>query len=225
MLEVEGVLNPGAEQAAAKPVVRTEVDPELVALPAPPRRERTLAAVLMLVTAAASVAMCWALRGEVGYAFRRAVPASIGELADWKPGASDSGTYVEARGLLGTTGAIRYSRPLEGDSFRLQPVAGNPGLWVEIRVPEGMEGPRFIPPTNFAGRLSSMRDAGLRHGGLARSVHTQTSVVIPPDAWILVDGASPRASRWAVALFGLFAFFTLWNVVSTIRILRPVKDR
>lgn len=89
MVEVEGVLNPGAEQAAAKPAVRTEEDPELVALPAPPRRDRTLAAVLMLVTAAASVAMCWALRGEVGYAFRRAVPASIGDLTGWQPGTND----------------------------------------------------------------------------------------------------------------------------------------
>lgn len=225
MVGDEGILNPGAEQAAPKTAVRTEVDPELVALPAPPRRDRTLAAVLMLVTAAASIAMCWALRGEVAYAFRRAVPVTLGELTSWQPAATEPGTYIEARGLLGTSGAIRYSRPLEGDSFRLQPVAGNPKLWVEIRVPEGMEGPRFIPPTNFAGRISPIKEAGLRHAGLARSVHAQTSVVIAPDAWILVDGASPRASRWAVALFGLFAFFALWNVVNTVRILRPVKDR
>ncbi|MBI5537831.1 MAG: hypothetical protein HY898_34215 [Deltaproteobacteria bacterium] len=218
-------MNPGAEQAAVKPVVRTEVDPELLALPAPPRRDRTLAVVLMLVTAVASISMCWALRGEVSYAFSRAVPAELGDLTTLQLGSVAPGSYVEARGLLGTNGAIRYSRPLEGDSFRLQPVAGNDKLWVEIRVPEGMEGPRFIPPISFAGRLSPMKSAGLRHAGLARSVHAQTSVVIPQDAWILVDGASPRASRWAVALFALFAFFAAWNVVNTIRIVRRVSDR
>jgi hypothetical protein len=68
-----------------------------------------------------------------------------------------------------------------------------------------------------------MKGAGLRHAGLARSVHGQTSVVIPSDAWILVDGASPRASRWAVALFALFGFFALWNVVNTLRIVRRVS--
>jgi len=218
-------VNPGAEQAVTKPAVRSEVDPELLALPAPPRRDRTLAVALMLVTAVASIAMCWALRGEVAYAFSRPVPADLGDLTTLQLGSVAPGNYVEARCLLGTSGAIRYSRPLEGDSFRLQPVAGNDKLWVEIRVPEGMEGPRFIPPSSFAGRLSPMKSAGLRHAGLARSVHAQTSVVIPPDAWILVDGASPRASRWAVALFGLFAFFAAWNLVNTVRIVRKVSDR
>jgi hypothetical protein len=217
-------VNPGAEQAVSKPAVRTELDPELLALPAPPRRDRTLAVALMLLTAVASIAMCWALRGEVSYAFSRAVPSDLGELSSVQLSSVPPGTYVEARGLLGTSGAIRYSRPLEGDSFRLQPVAGNPKLWVEIRVPEGMEGPRFIPPTTFAGRLSPIQSAGLRHAGLARSVHAQTSVVIPADAWVLVDGASPRASRWAVALFALFGFFAFWNVFNTLRIVRKVSD-
>lgn len=216
---------PGADtEAVPKTALKAEVDPELVALPAPPRRERTLAVILMLVTAAASVAMCWALRTEVSYAFHKPVPVDVGDLGSLQVGTLEPGTYVEARGLLGSAGAIRYSRPLEGDSFRLQPVPNNPKLWVEIRVPEGLEGPRFVPPTTFAGRLSPMKTAGLRHGGLARSVHAQTSTVIPQDAWILVDGASPRASRWAVALFALFAFFGVWNLYHTARVLRRVHD-
>jgi len=216
---------PGADtEAVPKAAMKAEVDPELVALPAPPRRERTLAVVLMLVTAAASVAMCWALRTEVSYAFRKPVPVDLGDLGSFQVGAVEPGTYVEARGLLGSAGAIRYSRPLEGDSFRLQSVPNNQRLWVEIRVPEGLEGPRFVPPTSFAGRLSPMKSAGLRHAGLARSVHMQTSTVIPQDAWILVDGASPRASRWAVALFALFAFFGVWNLYHTARVLRRVHD-
>ncbi len=127
--------------------------------------------------------------------------------------------------MLGSSGAIRYARPLEGDSFRLQPVAGNRRLWVEIRVPEGMEGPRFVPPSSFAGRLVPFDQAGIRHAGLRRSVLQETGVQVPSDAWLLVDGASPRASRWAVALAALFGFFAVWNLVNVVRILRPVRDR
>ena len=215
-----------APLAAARALARAEAsDPDLVALPAPPRRERTLAAALMMVTAVASATMCWALRSEVAYALARSSPTDVGDLASLDVGTVAPGTYVEATGMLGTTGAIRYSRPLEGDSFRLQPVAGNPRVWVEIRVPEGMEGPRFVPPATFAGRLAPMSDAGLRHAGLVRSVLRETNTRVPDGAWVLVDGASPRASRWALALFGLFAFFALWNVVNVVRILRPIRER
>jgi hypothetical protein len=210
-------------ETSAGPIPSDLCDPELIALPAPPRRERTIAAALMITTAVASSLMCWALRSEVSYAFARPVPVDVGDLASFQPDSLPSSTYVEAKALLGTRGAIRYARPLEGDSYRLQPVAGNDRLWVEVRVPEGMEGPRFVPPTSFAGRLSPLKSSGLRHSGIASSVLKQTDVSLRPDAWILSDGSSPRASRWSVALFGLFAFFALWNVFSTIRILRRVS--
>ncbi len=217
-------MNQGADQIAVPKAGATQVDPDLIALPAPPRRERTLAVVLMLITGLASIAMCFALRGEVSYAFSRAVPVDIGDLSTVQLGGIQPGSYVEAHGLLGTTGAIRYSRPLEGDSFRLQPVAGNPKIWVEIRIPEGLEGPRFVPPTDFAGRLVPFHEAGLRHAGLGRSVRDQGAAELSPEAWLLVDGASPRASRWAVALFALFAFFALWNAANIVRVLRRVSD-
>jgi hypothetical protein len=218
-------VNQGANQVAVpKPASSSVVDPELAALPAPPRREKILAVSLMLFTALASAAMAWTLRSEVAYAFSAAVPADIGELTTVQVSSLQPGAYVEARGLLGTYGAVRYSRPLEGDSFRLQPVAGNPKIWVEIRIPEGLEGPRFIPPTSFAGRLAPLKQAGLRHSGLSSSVRSQTSVEVPGDAWLLVDGASPRASRWAVALFSLFVFFAFWNLATTARVLRRVGD-
>src|SRR5262245_39284477 len=153
---------------------RAEVDPELLSLPAPPRRERTAAVVLMLLTAAAAVWMGIALAGEARYALTSGQPLEVGDLTSLRPTDDMANRYVRASGLLGTAGAIRYGRAAEGDSFRLAPVAGNPRIWVEIRVPEGFEGPRFVPPTTFAGRLVALHDAGLRHAGLADTVRKQT---------------------------------------------------
>ncbi len=200
-------------------------DPELLSLPAPRRRERTAAVVLMVLTAVAAVWMAVALLAEARYALSPGRPLDVGDLTTLHPGADLDDRYVRASGLLGTSGAIRYGRAAEGDSFRLAPVAGNPALWVEIRVPEGFEGPRFVPPTAFAGRLVPFRKAGVRHVRLLKEVGSQTGVAVPDDAWLLIDGGSPRASRWAVALAALFAGFALWNVGGVARILSRVRDR
>ena len=65
----------------------------------------------------------------------------------------------------------------------------------------------------------------MRHVGLIKTVHDQTDVTVPDDAWLIIDGGSPRASRWAVALALLFLGFTGWNVASVARVLARVRDR
>jgi hypothetical protein len=209
----------------AAAVSTTEPDPELLSLPAPPKRERTVTVVLMLVTALAAAWMAISLLGEARYALTSGHPQEVGDLATIHPGDDLSNRYVRASGLMGTTGAIRYGRAAEGDSFRLAPVAGNPKVWVELRVPEGFEGPRFVPPTSFAGRLVPFKTSGVRHVGLIKTVHDQTDVTVPDDAWLIIDGGSPRASRWAVALALLFLGFTAWNIASVARVLARVRDR
>ncbi|WP_232379704.1 hypothetical protein [Polyangium fumosum] len=199
-------------------------DPDLIALPAPPKRERTATVVLMALTTLAAAWMAFVLSGEARYALTPGQLMEVPDLATLTPGADLENRYVRATGLLGTTGAIRYGRAAEGDSFRLAPIAGNEKIWVEIRVPEGFEGPRFMPPTSFAGRLVPFRKAGLRHARLPESVHAQTNKAVPDDAWVLIDGSSPRASRWAVALVALFLGFAAWNLAGIVRVLARVRD-
>jgi hypothetical protein len=224
-LDLRDLPGTSGEPSLLPPALDQDDAAVLDAAPAPPRRERTATVVLMLLTAIAAAVMAFALRGEARYAVSPGHPQEIGELATLQPGADLSNRYVRASGLLGTRGAIRYGRAAEGDSFRLAPIAGNPRIWVEIRVPEGFEGPRFVPPTTFAGRLTPLSEAGLRHVGLADTVRKQTNVELPADAWILVDGSSPRASRWAVALALLFVGFAGWNLFGVARLLGRVKDK
>lgn len=201
------------------------VDPELLALPAPPKGERTATVVLMVITAIAALMAGFSLRGEASYAFTKGAPTELGELATLRPSAELSNTYVRGTGLLATQGAIKYGRPLEGDSFRLAKLAGTSNVWVEIRVPEGFEGPRFVPPSTFAGRLVPLADVGLRHLGLADAIRAGGTAELPADTWVLIDGCSPRGSRWATALTLLFAGFAAWNLLGVARVLRRVRDR
>jgi hypothetical protein len=200
-------------------------DPDLIALPAPPKGERTVTVVMMLITAGLALWMVLALFAETRYALTPGTPSDVGDLATLRPTADMANRYTRATGLLGTAGAIRYGRAAEGDSFRLAPIAGNPKIWVEIRVPEGFEGPRFVPPTSFAGRLVPFEEAGIRHAFLRKAVSDQTDAEVPADAWLLIEGSSPRASRWAVALAALFVGFAGWNLVGVARLLRRVRDR
>lgn len=198
-------------------------DPELLALPAPRRRERGATLLVMGVTALAAIAMTVLLSGEARYAVSPGQPVELADLTALTPGADLANRYVRGHGLLATGGAVKYGRPAEGDSFRLAPIASNSKIWVEIRVPEGFEGPRFVPPSTFAGRLVPLHQAGLRHAGLGGAV-AETGAAVPADAWILVDGDSPRASRWAVALVALLAGFAGWNLLGIARIVRRVRD-
>ena len=200
-------------------------DPELLALPAPPRHERRLTFALMVLVALASAWLLWLLRGEMGYAFSPSSPLELGDLVQATPSAEQANRYVRTSGLLAATRTIRYERPMEGDSFRLAPIAGNPKVWVEIRVPEGMEGPKFAPPTSFVGRLVPFHEVGIRHRGLEASLARAGAGAVPEGAWLLIDGSSPRASRWSVALGALLAYFLAWNCFGIVQLSRRIKDQ
>jgi hypothetical protein len=201
-----------------------EPDPELEALPEPRRPGRRLTLVAMTLTAVAALAMALTLRGEASYALEKGPPVELDELTQFKPRPELANRWVHGEALLGTTGAIRYGRPLDGDTFRLAPVAGNNHVWVEVRVPEGMEGPRFVPPTSFVGRLIPFSRAGLRHDGLPEAVADAGSAQVPAGSWLLIDGESPSSTRWAFGLIALFVGFAGFNLWGLYRLLRPVRD-
>jgi hypothetical protein len=204
--------------ASADPLV----DPELVALPRPPRQERTISLLLMAVTALFAALMTAALASDVFYAFAGSEPASVGDLARLAPGPELHNRFVRADGSLRPERAIRYGRPLESDTFELVPVAGNDQMWVELRIPAGAPSAAAAPPVTFVGRLLPMRSIAFGLGGLRRSL-AATPTPIAGDAWVLIDGATPVSSQWTVALAALLAIFAAYNLVMIARILRPAR--
>lgn len=198
-------------------------DPELLALPSPPRRERTFTVLLLLLTVFASSAMALALRGDVAYAFGAETALDVGDLRDAPLDGALDNRFVRAHGALGAVGAIRFERPFESDSYRISPVAGRRDLWVEVRVPAGEEGGRYVPPSSFAGRWVPFGDAGPRHRGLASAITDVTGEAVPAGARVLVDGEAPSHARWAVALAALFLGFAVWNGVAIARLLRRAR--
>jgi hypothetical protein len=210
-----------------------EVDPELLALPDPPRTERTITLLVLVVTALASMAMVLVLARDAAYAFASHGATDLGELRTSSPGAVGENKLVRGQGMLGAVGAIRYERPFESSSYRVAPVAGRPDVWVEMRVPAGEETARFVPPSSFTGRLVRFDSAGPRHRGLAAAIRDAgspqaapalaTSEPVPAGAWLIVDGDAPDDARWAVALVLLFFGFAGWNAGVLIRLIKKVR--
>ncbi|HEX6764727.1 MAG TPA: hypothetical protein VF103_04600, partial [Polyangiaceae bacterium] len=132
--------------------------------------------------------------------------------------------WVQGEGELSVTRAVRYKRPLEHDSYRLAALADNPHVWVQVRIPENEDGPRFVPPASFVGRLVPVSDLGLRQRGLREAV--EDAGLEPPnnDAWLLLDGESPKGLRWAVGLLALLLAFSAFNVVGLLRLGRPIAS-
>lgn len=204
---------------------REDVDPELLALPDPPKTGRTLTLAVLAASALASLFMVFAVRRDVGYAFASGRTTDVGELRTATPSALAAleNRPVAATGMVGAAGAIQYERPLQDDTFRALPVAGREDLWVEVRVPAGKENGRWEPPRTFSGRLVRFETAGPRHRGLSEAVGQATHRPIPGGAWLLVDGQGPENSRWAVALAALFLAFAGWNVLAMARLMRKVR--
>lgn len=212
-----------ATQAIAGLSEKEGVDPELLQLPDPPRRERRSTLVIMAVAALASAAMAASLTRDAAYVFQPASATDLGDLASTAPGALVSNSFVEGKGQLGGAGSIRYERPFESDSYRIAPVSGHSNIWVELRVPSGAESNRFVPKSDFAGRLVRFADVGLRHRGLRSAIEDRTGQKVPADAYLVVDGQTPSDARAFAFLWAMFLGFAVWNIVTIARLVRKVR--
>jgi hypothetical protein len=199
-----------------------QLDPELASLPDPPRQRRTLTLLTLVLATGAALAMVFALRHDIQYAFGSRSAANLGDLREIdvrELQAHDNG-LVRAEATLGAAGGIRYERLLSADTFRAIPVAGRPEIWVELRVPAGEESGRGEPPRQFAGRLVRFDYAGPRRRGLAGAIEHVSHERVAKGAWLLVDGENPADARWAPVLAIAFFGFAVWHLAAAVRIVR-----
>jgi hypothetical protein len=168
------------------------------------------------------MALALAVLPDVAYSLRGGDPIGLGELGTKGLDRHLANRWVQGQGQLSVTKAIRYKRPLERDSYRLAALDGNSRIWVQVRVPEHEEGPRFVPPASFVGRLVPVSELGLRQRGLRDAVGEAGLDPPDDDAWLLLDGESPQGMRWAIGLLVLLLAFTVFAVVGLLKLGRPI---
>jgi len=207
---------------ASDPAPPPEAD--LAELPAPRRPFRRLTFAVMSLTGLASLLLLLGLRGELSYALRSGRPTDLGELSRAKLETLKPNTWIRGGGELSSTDVIGYQRPLDADSYRLARIEGTENVWVELRVPEGADGARFIAPSSFVGRLFPVSSAGVRYGALPEAVAEAGKPPLPSDAWLLIDGEAPAGTRWALGLAVLLVAFAAFNLLGVMRLAQRVRD-
>jgi hypothetical protein len=200
------------------------VDPELEALPTPSRRERTLAVTSLGLAVLASLVLAFMLRRDVAYALSSRRAAFLGDLSSVTTSslAAHENRLVSGSGLLGAAGGLRYERPFRQDTFRTLPILGRVDLWIEVRVPAGQEGGRWVPPRAFMGRLERFGATGPSHQGLRSSIELATGAKLSEGSWLLVDGEDLADARRAIVLSVLLLGLAAYNALGIARIIRRV---
>ena len=201
---------------------RADSHDELAKLPAPRRPWRRATLVTLSLSALGSLVLALLVMPDVGYSLTSGPPRDLGDLTTTTPAPDTKNAWVHGEASLSTTRAIRYRRPLESDSYRLAQVEGNPRVWVQIRVPAREEGPRFVPPTSFVGRIVPVAESGLRQQDLRAAVSEVGLAPPSDDAWLLIDGESPAAMRWVLGLLLLLTGFFVFNVVGLLKLGRNI---
>jgi hypothetical protein len=199
-----------------------KADDDLAGLPPPRRPWRRTTLFTLALGSLGSVAIAVSVLPDVTYSLRGGEPVAIGELGKQNLDRKLANHWVQGAGELSVEKAVRYRRPLERDSYRLAQIENNPRVWVEVRVPANEEGPRFVPPASFVGRLVRVSDLGLRQMELPGAVRDAGLPPLRDDAWLLLDGESPSGLRWVVALFVLLLAFSAFNVTGLFRLGRPI---
>lgn len=194
-------------------------DGELRELPKPKRPVRTITLALMAVTGLLSLLLAFSLRHEARFATERSRAVDLGGFTEATELAAHDGGYVRVRVALTDRPTAVFERALESTRYRVSQVA--PERWVVYPVPPQLDGPRFVPPSLVAGRLVRVEDLGVRF----RGVEAQMAQLGGGTAsgWVLVDGEDPFTMGWVLALEALLVAFAAFNLLSLVRLLRPVS--
>jgi len=197
------------------------VDEMLVGLDAPPRTRRRVLSVLLAGIAVVSLALAWQFKDDAVYAMGGGAPASLGDgrVVSSAELSAHNNRYVTLRASPSMAGAVTYSRWIFPGEHLVFPVAGREGEAVYVQVSQ--EGAEAMARGEFQGRLVPFEGAGGRYAPVGHFLRARLGAPVQGTTWLLVDGASPRAMRWAPLVASLLLALALSDLGLLARLLRP----
>jgi hypothetical protein len=77
----------------------------------------------------------------------------------------------------------------------------------------------------YSGRMIRFAQAGGSYKSVRAYLEQRLGAPVGDDAWLLVDGETPRDRYWLVALYAMLGAFLLFNAFVLWRYTRPVTPR
>jgi hypothetical protein len=193
--ELEG----GPGLGGPSPIAAGEIDPELVALPAPPRGMRLLSLALLAAVVAAAGALLLHLRADVAYTFASDRAADIGDAAKARLAELVPNSYVRVRGTPMLSRMVRYERALSGEAYAVFPLAGQRQIFVQVPL-AALQDPARVAQGEFSGRLLTFGQLGGRLRPVRQFLASTMHLPVTAESFVVLAEEPPAANGWVLAL-------------------------
>ena len=201
---------------AAPGRARDEVDPELLALPAPPAGRRYATLTLMALVVVASIALATSLRFDLAYFFAPTQAVDLGEATRIDPATLHTNAFVRVAGTPMASTTVRYQRIVTGESYVVFPLAGQRTVFVHM--PESMA---RSGRTEYAGRLVTFGQLGGRMRVVQDYLSERMGTPASSESFVVLVDESPPSYAWALGLVLLCVGFVLIDVWLVLRWFKP----
>ena len=208
--------------AGAAPASRDAVDPELLALPAPPRGRRFATLALMALVVVAAMALAVSLRHDIAYFFSGFAAGSetidLGDVRAVDPAELQPNSHVRVRGTPMMSRAVRYRRVMAGSRYVVFPLAGQRTVYVQ--VPDRDDA---VARSEFSGRLVTFSQLGGRMTAVRGYLSSEMDLPVSGESFLLLADEGPGSYAWAFLLALLAIAFVIVDVVLLLRWFRPLR--
>lgn len=209
-------LAPGPNDASAREP--EALDPELLALHAPPQAQRLAALTIMAAAVVAAMALVLGLRGDIGYALSRSQPIDLGHVRTVDASTLVSNSYVRLAGTPTIGHALGFTRGF-GAHYRVFPLAGQRTIYVQVRDGGGES---FVR-SEYSGRLVTLDELGGRYAELGRAMQGEAGLPVTGASFLLLADEPPGAYSWTLLVLLVCCAFVLLDVYFIVRWFRPLK--
>jgi hypothetical protein len=203
---------------ASVSAAREDVDPELVALPAPPSGRRLATLTLMAAVVVAALGLAASLRHDLAYFFAPAQAVDLGDVRSIDPAELRPNSFVRLEGIPTAASTVRYTRVLTGAAYVVFPLAGQGTVYVHMPEAAAQRG-----RTEFAGRLVTFGQLGGRMRGVQRYLAGELELPASSSSFVVLVDETPASYGWALVLFALCLLFVAIDLALVLRWFRPTR--
>lgn len=217
MTQVENTADPHLPAGPGADVDPEGVDPELLALPAPPRARRLVTLVVMALVVVAAMALAVSLRHDLAYFFSSGQTIDLGDVHAVDPAHLEPNTHVRIRGTPMMSRAVRYRRVLTGGRYVVFPLAGQRTVYVQVEDRE-----EAVGRSEFSGRLVTFAQLGGRMSAVEGYLGREMDLPVSGESFLILADETPGSYAWALLLAALCALFVAIDVFLLLRWFRPL---
>ena len=214
---------PGPELGGFGPIGLDETDPELLALPAPPRGLRLATMGMMAVVVAAAISLALGLSADIAYFFGDRNVEVLGAATTLDPARLVPNSYVQIEGSPMLSTAVRYRRMLGSDHYTLYPLAGQRNVYVQVAF-EDEDQERLATRREFTGRLVTFGQLGGRFSSVRTYLETRMDQPVSAESFVLLADEAPSSYAWALGVVLLAVLIALLDSWLILRWFRPLPQ-